>query len=138
MKTACYCRCAYDNGISLEIQKEDMKSILQETGVEEQDIVFYAEYGSGISAKREELRRLLHDVKGGNIQAVYVKNISRLSRDFMLLDKIIHLLEKHHVTLVSIQEPEFGSERQSELLNEVKKLLSSRRCDIIDTKERIE
>lgn len=134
MKTACYCRCAYDDGISLEIQKEDMKSVLQEAGVEEQDIVFYAEYGSGINAKREELCRLLYDVKGGNIQTVYVKNVSRLSRDFVLLDKILHLLEKHHVTLVSIQEPEFGSERQSELLNEVKKLLSSSKRGIIGKK----
>ena len=120
MKTACYCRCAYDDGTSLEIQKEDMKSILQEAGVPEQDVVFYAEYGSGINAKRKELRRLLHDVKSGNIQTVYVKNVSRLSRDFVLLDKILHLLEKHHVTLVSIQQPKFSEERQSEFLSIVK------------------
>lgn len=86
MKTVCYCRCAYDDGISLEIQKEDM-------------------------------------------------NVSRLSRDFVLLDKILHLLEKYHVTLVSIQQPKFSEERQSELLNEVKKLLSSSKRGIMNKKE---
>ena len=62
MRIACYCRCAYNDGKSLEIQKDGMKSVLQEAGVSEQEVVFYAEYGSGISAKREELRRLLCDV----------------------------------------------------------------------------
>lgn len=125
MRIACYCRCAYNDGKSLEIQKDGMKSVLQEAGVPEQEVVFYAEYGSGISAKREELRRLLHDVKNGKIQTVYVKNVSRLSRDFVLLDKILHLLEKHHITLISIQEPKFSEDRQTGFLSIVKNCFSA-------------
>ena len=102
-----------------------MKSVLQEVGVSEQDVVFYAEYGSGINAKREELRRLLCDVKSGKIKTVYVRDIARLSRDIALLEKILHYLETHHVTLISIQEPKFGEDRQSGLLSIVENCFSA-------------
>ena len=102
-----------------------MKSVLQEAGVLEQEVVFYAEYGSGINAKREELRRLLCDVKSGNIKTVYVRDIARLSRDIALLEKILHYLEIHHVTLISLQEPKFSEDRQSGLLSIVKNCFSA-------------
>ena len=125
MKIACYCRCAYNDGKSLHLQEEYMKSVLQEVGVSEQDVVFYAEYGSGINAKREELRRLLCDVKSENIKTVYVRDIARLSRDIVLLDKILHYLETHNVTLISIQEPKFSEDRQSGFLSIVKNCFSA-------------
>lgn len=40
MKIACYCRCVYNDGKSLHLQEEYMKSALQEAGVSEQDVVF--------------------------------------------------------------------------------------------------
>lgn len=102
-----------------------MKSVLQEAGVLEQEVVFYAEYGSGINTNRKELRRLLCDVKSGNIKTVYVRDIARLSRDIALLEKILHYLEIHHVTLMSIQEPKFSEDRQSGLLSIVKNCFSA-------------
>ena len=105
-KTACYCRCAYDDGSALPLQIKSMKQALENLGVSKDITTFYVEYGSGISSERKELVRMLTDVEKGLIDKIYIRNYERLSRTPLILIKIMNFLEEHDVELISIQEPE--------------------------------
>lgn len=125
-KTACYCRCAYDGGSALSLQIKNMKQELENLGVSRDTTSFYAEYGSGISTKRKELVRMLTDVEKGLIDKLYIKSFDRLSRDHLMLIKIMNFLEDHNVELISIQEPE-DNEPFKDVFSSIKNVLSSKR-----------
>ena len=103
-KIACYCRCAHNDGISLPQQMKYMQNEMVNRGISKDVISFYAEYGSGITAKRKELLRLLKDVKKGNISEIYVKSPCRLARNGLLCYRILKYFKKYDVKLVNLQE----------------------------------
>lgn len=103
-KIACYCRCAYNDGISLLQQMQYMQNEMENRGVSKDAISFYAEYGSGITVKRKELLRLLKDVKKGSISEIYVKSPCRLARNGFLYYRILNYLNKYNVKLMELQE----------------------------------
>lgn len=125
-KIACYCRCAYDDGSALSLQIKNMKRELENLGVSRDTTTFYAEYGSGISSERKELVRMLTDVEKGLIDKIYIKSFDRLSRDYLMLIKIMNFLEDHNVELISIQEPE-DNEPFKDVFSSIKNVLSSKR-----------
>ena len=125
-KTACYCRCAYDDGSALSLQIKNMKQELKNLGVSRDTTTFYAEYGSGISSERKEMTRMLTDVEKGLIDKIYIWSFDRLSRDHLMLIKIMNFLEDHDVELISIQEP--GDNKLFEdVFSSIINLLSSKR-----------
>ncbi len=125
-KSACYCRCAYDDGSALSLQMKSMKQVLESLGVSMDTTTFYAGYGSGISSERKELVRMLTDVEKGLIDKIYIKSFDRLSRDYLMLIKIMNFLEDHNVELISIQEPEDNKPLKDEF-SFIKNVLSSKR-----------
>ena len=103
-KIACYCRCAHNDGISLFQQMQYMQNEMVNRGISKDVISFYAEYGSGITAKRKELLRLLKDAKKGNISEIYVKSPCRLARNGSLCYQILKYIKKYDVKLANLQE----------------------------------
>jgi DNA invertase Pin-like site-specific DNA recombinase len=90
-------------GVSIESQ---IKKIEAYCTVKEWDLL-NVEVDKGISAKnlkRPGVQKVLRAVKSGEIQALVVYRLDRLSRSVADIDKLIKLLEKSDVALVSMQE----------------------------------
>ena len=59
---------------------------------------------SGGTLDRPALRRLLRDVEAGSIDAIVCYRIDRLSRSLADFTKLVEILDRHSVSLVSITE----------------------------------
>lgn len=59
---------------------------------------------SGRNSRRAELQRLFRDIRAGRITVVVVPRLDRLYRNLESLLKVLRLLERYHVRLVSVAE----------------------------------
>lgn len=106
-RRAGYCRCSHieqvEGGLTLEVQQSRLRAYAVGTGTTLDD--FYID--AGISAgtmKRPELQRLLEAVSRGEIEAIYVTKLDRLSRNLSDLLEMVRLFDRHCVSLVSASE----------------------------------
>jgi site-specific DNA recombinase len=109
---AVYCRVSTDNqeseGTSLQTQLEACLKYCHDKGY---DVAYrFSEAYSGLSLERPKLNELRELVRAGQVDAVVVYCLDRLSRDPVHGVIIIEELEKHHVTLEAVTETVDSSE----------------------------
>jgi DNA invertase Pin-like site-specific DNA recombinase len=107
MKTLGYVRVSTDKqaerGISLEAQAEKIRAMALVQGVELSEIIVE----SGESAKslnRPGIAKLLAMVDGGQVRAVIVAKLDRLTRSVKDLCELLERFERRGVALVSVAE----------------------------------
>jgi DNA invertase Pin-like site-specific DNA recombinase len=108
VRAICYVRVSTDkqakNGLSLEAQDAKLKAMATVRGDEVVDIVVDEESAKTGSLKREGVQRLLKMVKAGEVDAVIVCKLDRLTRSLRDLADILEVFDKHNVALVSVAE----------------------------------
>ena len=102
-----YCRVSHaeqvETGLSLQVQERRLQAYAEGVGRTLSD--FYVDKGvSAGSMRRSEFQRLLHAVRQGEIEAVYVTKLDRLTRSLRDLLEIMRLFDKHDVALISASE----------------------------------
>src|ERR1700691_5190506 len=104
MKTVGYVRVSTDKqGISLEAQAEKIRAMALVQGAELSEIIVE----SGESAKslnRPGMAKLLAMVDAGNVKAVIVAKLDRLTRSVKDLCELLERFERKSVALVSVAE----------------------------------
>ena len=108
MRAILYVRVSTDkqakNGLSLEAQDAKLKAMATVRGDEIVDIVVDEESAKTGSLKREGVQRLLKMVKAGEVDAVIVCKLDRLTRSLRDLADLLEVFDKHNVALVSVAE----------------------------------
>jgi site-specific DNA recombinase len=112
VRAAIYCRKSSEEGLdqafnSLHAQRESclnyVRSQAHEGWVAVDDT--YNDPGfSGGTLNRPALRRLLHDVEGGRLEAVVTYKLDRLSRSLTDFVKLMEIFDRHGVTFVSVTQ----------------------------------
>ncbi len=105
-KTACYCRVSTEmqrEKESIENQRSRLKQYCGDYSIEP---AFYVDDGfSAKDTKRPALTRLIADIKNGEVKAVLVTKIDRITRSIKDLIDLLELFEEHSVSFKSITQP---------------------------------
>lgn len=97
-----YCRVAHDDGLSLELQKEELLDYAEQAGLIISGIA--AEYAGGLKLDRSALKEVSQAVRTRKADIMLVKSVSRILRDIRQLHRYISFLSKHGAALCSIQQ----------------------------------
>ena len=106
---ACYERISRDDGAEGESNSVQTQKILLEREAREKgytNILHYADDGiSGTSMDRPGLTAMLKDIEAGKISAVFVKDTSRLGRDYLGVGKLLEeFFPYHDVRFISVSD----------------------------------
>lgn len=102
-KVAIYCRVASKNRIEIKKQKEILKNYCNENNYEIYKIYIDNGY-SGLDDNRPNYIKLLNDLKKNMFDTIIVRNMSRLGRSIIKLEKVIKLLENNNCNLICLNE----------------------------------
>src|SRR5689334_12703286 len=107
MRTIGYVRVSTDRqadkGVSLEAQEAKIRAMATVQGADLLDVIV----DGGESAKslnRPGLQKLLRMVNKGEVQAIIIAKLDRLTRSVKDLCGLLELLEKRKVALISVAE----------------------------------
>ncbi len=107
MKAVGYARVSTDQqadrGVSLQAQMERVRAMATVQGAELLDVVVDGGE-SARSMRRPGLQRLLTLVEAGEVQAIIVAKLDRLTRSVKDLCSLLELFEKRRVALISVAE----------------------------------
>lgn len=92
-----------DQGISLGAQEERVRAMTTVQGAKLLDLIVDGGE-SATTLTRPGVQRLLSMVASGMVQSVIVAKLDRLTRSVRYLCRLLELLEKHNVALVSVAE----------------------------------
>ena len=108
MRAVLYARVSTEKqakeGLSIEAQDERLRAMAVVRGDEVVDIIVDEESARTGSLKREGVQRMLAMVKAGEVDAVIVCKLDRLTRSLRDLGDLLEVFEKHNVSLVSLAE----------------------------------
>ena len=102
-KVAIYCRVASKNRIEIKKQKEILKNYCNENNYEIYKIYIDNGY-SGLDDNRPNYNKLLNDLKKNMFDTIIVRDMSRLGRTIIKLEKVIKLLENNNCNLICLNE----------------------------------
>lgn len=102
-KVAIYCRVASKNRIKIKKQKEILKNYCNENNYEIYKIYIDNGY-SGLDVNRPNYNKLLNDLKKNMFDTIIVRDMSRLGRSIIKLEKVIKLLENNNCNLICLNE----------------------------------
>lgn len=102
-KVAIYCRVASKNRIEIKKQKEILKNYCNENNYEIYKIYIDNGY-SGLDDNRPNYIKLLNDLKKNMFDTIIVRDMSRLGRSIIKLEKVIKLLENNNCNLICLNE----------------------------------
>lgn len=103
--TAIYCRVARTDDYALETQKDYLFRYAEEHGFGNAEV--YADNGySGLSFDRPALLALEADIQAGKVQRVIVKDLSRITRDYIAADAWISKLIANGVAVITTDCPQ--------------------------------
>lgn len=102
-KVAIYCRVASKNRIEIKKQKEILKNYCNENNYEIYKIYIDNGY-SGLDDNRPNYNKLLNDLKKNMFDTIIVRDMSRLGRSIIKLEKVIKLLENNNCNLICLNE----------------------------------
>lgn len=102
MRAYLYCRAAYNDGFSLELQKEELLRYAKQKGFVIAGIA--AEYATGRILNRSALKEVGEAVCSGKVDVVLTKNISRISREMWQSQRYARFLAEHGTALRCMQE----------------------------------
>lgn len=108
-KVAIYCRVASKNRIEIKKQKEILKNYCNENNYEIYKIYIDNGY-SGLDDNRPNYNKLLNDLKKNMFDTIIVRDMSRLGRSIIKLEKVIKLLENNNCNLICLNE-DFNSKK---------------------------
>lgn len=102
-KVVIYCRVASKNRIEIKKQKEILKNYCNENNYEIYKIYIDNGY-SGLDVNRPNYNKLLNDLKKNMFDTIIVRDMSRLGRSIIKLEKVIKLLENNNCNLICLNE----------------------------------
>lgn len=102
MRAYLYCRAAYNDGFSLELQKEELLRYAKQKGFVISGIA--AEYAAGRTLNRSALEEVSEAVCRGRVDVVLTKNISRISREIWQSQRYASFLAEHGTALCCMQD----------------------------------
>ena len=101
--TALYCRLAQANDERMAAQEQKLRRYAKENDYEVCDL--YRDNGkSGVTLDRQGLRALLAKIQCGNVKRVLVSNLTRLTRDSLLMHELIDMFSEYGVELISMND----------------------------------
>ena len=100
-KVAIYARVALDEDGALEKQAKELVDFVESIGDNTYHV--YYESASGLDEARKEFCKLLTDIKTGEYKRLYIKDLSRLSRNMVIAEKLIKEIESMGVEIAVIQ-----------------------------------
>lgn len=106
MRAALYLRVSTVDQ-DLEHQRRELVAEVARRGWELADT--YAEKVSGVSSRRPELERMMHDAAMSRFRVVFVWSVDRLGRSMLEVLNVVEELRKHGVAFVSLRQPALDS-----------------------------
>ena len=108
MRAALYVRVSTEKqkkeGLSLEAQDEKLRAMAIVRGDEIVDIIVDEESAKTGSLKRKGVQRIIAMAKAGEVDAVIVCKLDRLTRSLRDLGDLLDIFAKYNVALVSVAE----------------------------------
>ena len=116
---ALYCRLSRDDNMdtesnSIQNQKKILQKIAREKGYI--DTIFYVDDGiTGTTMKRPGFQKMLTAIEAGYITAVFVKDLSRLGRNYIEVGKLTEeFFPQHDIRLVAVSDGVDSDEGENE------------------------
>ena len=106
---ALYCRLSRDDNMDSESNSiQNQKKILQKVAKEKgyADTIFFVDDGiTGTTMKRPGFQKMLTAIEAGYISAVFVKDLSRLGRNYIEVGKLTEeFFPQHDVRLIAVSD----------------------------------
>lgn len=116
---ALYCRLSRDDNMDTESNSiQNQKKILQKVAREKgyTDTIFYVDDGiTGTTMKRPGFQKMLTAIEAGYITAVFVKDLSRLGRNYIEVGKLTEeFFPQHDIRLVAVSDGVDSDEGENE------------------------
>ena len=102
-RVAIYCRVANPSQYELDAQTEELRLYAKNLGYK--IIAEMSETGSGLTLDRPALSEVTEIARQGKVDAVLVKDISRIGRGYGLTEEFIRTLDAYNVSLICIKTP---------------------------------
>ena len=117
---ALYCRLSRDDNMDSESNSiQNQRKILQKAAKDKgyTDTVFFVDDGiTGTTMKRPGFQKMLTAIEAGYISAVFVKDLSRLGRNYIEVGKLTEeFFPEHDIRLVAVSDNIDTAEGESEL-----------------------
>lgn len=108
MYVALYCRVACADDLTIAMQESQLIRFTESAGYESGEFnvhrIYHDNGESGLTLDRPAMNELTADIRAGRVDAVIIKDTSRISRNHLLTTEWMRLLKKHGVRLVSVTE----------------------------------
>ena len=106
---ALYCRLSRDDNMDNESNSiQNQKKILQKAAKDKgyTDTIFFVDDGiTGTTMKRPGFQKMITAIEGGYISAVFVKDLSRLGRNYIEVGKLTEeFFPQHDIRLVAVSD----------------------------------
>lgn len=106
---ALYCRLSRDDNMDTESNSiQNQKKILQKAAKEKgyADTLFFVDDGiTGTTMKRPGFQKMITAIEAGYISAVFVKDLSRLGRNYIEVGKLTEeFFQEHDVRLIAVSD----------------------------------
>lgn len=116
---ALYCRLSRDDNLDTESNSiSNQRKILQKAAKDKgySDIQFFVDDGiTGTTMKRPGLQKMLQAIERGYIAAVFVKDLSRLGRNYIEVGRLTEeFFPAHDVRLVAVSDGVDSDEGENE------------------------
>ncbi len=116
---ALYCRLSRDDNLDTESNSiSNQKKLLQKAAKEKgySDTLFFVDDGiTGTTMKRPGLQKMLQAIERGYIAAVFVKDLSRLGRNYIEVGRLTEeFFPAHDVRLVAVSDGVDSDEGENE------------------------
>ena len=117
---ALYCRLSRDDNMDSESNSiQNQRKILQKAAKDKgyTDTVFFVDDGiTGTTMKRPGFQKMLTAIEAGYISAVFVKDLSRLGRNYIVVGKLTEeFFPDHDIRLVAVSDNIDTAEGENEL-----------------------
>ena len=115
MRATLYCRVACVDEHAIKMQENTLRAYAQENGYDESTV--YIDNGaSGLHFNRPAFKQMMDGVNAGVISTVIVRDISRIGRGFIEVNKWITEMQTKGVTLISLDGFDIQQHNESEVL----------------------
>ena len=129
---ALYCRLSRDDNMDTESNSiSNQKKILQKAAKEKgyTDTLFFVDDGiTGTTMKRPGFQKMIQAIENGYISAVFVKDLSRLGRNYIEVGRLTEeFFPAHDVRLVAVSDGVDSDEGENEF-TPFKNIMKAIRC----------
>lgn len=129
---ALYCRLSRDDNMDTESNSiSNQKKILQKAAKEKgyTDTLFFVDDGiTGTTMKRPGFQKMIQAIENGYISAVFVKDLSRLGRNYIEVGRLTEeFFPAHDVRLVAVSDGVDSDEGENEF-TPFKNIMKNKRC----------